>query len=281
MMMMIKKAIPKKEIRTRGSRRRGFGLSDYQKRVMKQRREELGISQSELGKMISDMEGLDMPVAQANISNLERIDKDETSARMPNQTSRFLPAIERILRLPPDFLKPGVLPRELKPIVIPSLTEGEHGYNAPQPVYGSATTTVAAPEMPVTGIGARDLPVYAMSYGKDGTINMSTEAAEYVDRPAKLIRMPKGHGIRIIAGLGMEPKYEPGEIIFVNPLMSGIPNKDVVLRKEDQGGEVMIRRLISETPTEWMVQQFKPDRTYALPKAEWPICQRIVGTLGE
>ena len=130
-------------------------------------------------------------------------------------------------------------------------------------------------------IGARDLPVYAMSYGKDGTINMSTEAAEYVDRPAKLIRMPKGHGIRVIAGLGMEPKYEPGEVIFVNPLMSGIPNKDVVLRKEDQGGEVMIRRLISETPTEWMVQQFKPDRTYALPKAEWPICHRIVGTLGE
>jgi hypothetical protein len=42
---------------------------------------------------------------------------------------------------------------------------------------------------------------------------MSAEAAEYIDRPAKLTRVSKGHGMRIIAGLGMEPRYEPGDVI--------------------------------------------------------------------
>jgi transcriptional regulator with XRE-family HTH domain len=279
MMMMIKKAIgkPAKETAPRSSRRRGLGLSEYQKQMLKKRREEMGISQSELGKLIAQLEGLDEPIAQSNISNLERIETGK-QARLPNQGSRYLPAIERILKFPPGFLRPGLLRRvPLTPVVLPTRIEGEHAFDVPSPVHTTATAG-ALDTPPTPALGARDLPVYAVSYGPDGAIIMSMEAAEYVDRPAKLIRVNKGHGIRIIPGFGMEPAYEPGHIVFGNPLMPGLPNKNVVLRQREEGGEILVRRLVGETASEWTVQQFNPARTYSLPKAEWPICYRIVGS---
>jgi transcriptional regulator with XRE-family HTH domain len=283
MMMMIKKAMakPKKEVPARGSRRRGLGLSDYQKQMLKKRREEMGISQSELGKLIAQSEGLDEPIAQSNISNLERIETGK-QARLPNQGSRYLPAIERILKFPAGFLRPGLLRRTpLTPVVLPTPLEGEHAFEVPPPIY-KPTPTADAPETPTAApLGARDLPIYYASYGQHGAVIMSAEAVEYLDRPAKLIRVNKGHGIRIIPGFGMEPKYEPGDVIFVNPLMPGMPNKSVLLRKQEEGGEMLLRRLISETESEWTVQQLNPPRTYSLPKAEWPICYRVVGTSEE
>jgi hypothetical protein len=284
MMMMIKKAIAKsqKEASTRSSRRRGVGLSDYQKQMLKKRREEMGISQSELGRLVAQLEGLDEPIAQSNISNLERIETGK-QARLPNQGSRYLPSIERILKFPTGFLRPGRLHQTtLTPVVLPTRIGDDHAFDVPPPVYTNPTTTAGAPDMPTTtAVGARDLPVYAVSYGADGAINMSMEAAEYIDRPAKLIRVSNAHGIRIIPGFGMEPKYEPGEVIFANQLMPGLPNKTVVLRRQQGGGEVLIRRLVAETATDWTVQQFNPSRTYSLPKAEWPICYRVVGSSEE
>jgi transcriptional regulator with XRE-family HTH domain len=279
-MMMIKKAIPKKETSTRGSRRRGLGLSDYQKRMLKTRREEMGYSQSDMGRMIAEMEGLDEPIAQSNISNLERIETGK-QARLPNQGSRYLQTIERILKFPEGFLKPGPLRRvSLTPVVLPVRADGDR-YDVPQPIYKPTPTADAPDTPPTTTAGARDLPVYYATYGPHGAIIMSAEAAEYIDRPAKLIRVNKGHGVRVIAGLGMEPKYEPGDVIFVNPLIPGVPNKSVVLRKQEVGGDMLLRRLVSETPDEWTVQQLNPARTYSLPKAEWPICYRVVGTSEE
>jgi transcriptional regulator with XRE-family HTH domain len=284
MMMMIKKAIarPKKEASTRGSRRRAIGLSDYQKQMLKKRREEMGISQSELGRLIAQAEGLDEPIAQSNISNLERIETGK-QARLPNQGSRYLPTIERILKFPTGFLRPARLHQTtLTPVVLPTRLEGDHAFDVPPPIYTNVTTAAGAPDMPTTmAAGAQDLPVYAVSYGSDGAIDMSMEAAEYTGRPARLIRVSKGHGIRIIPGFGMEPKYEPGEVIFANPLLPGLPNKNVVLRRQQEGGEVLIRRLVAETATEWTVQQFNPSRTYSVPKAEWPICYRVVGSSEE
>jgi hypothetical protein len=53
------------------------------------------------------------------------------------------------------------------------------------------------------------------------------------------------------------------------------------LRRQEVGGEVLLRKLIAETATEWTVQQLFPEKIYSLPKAEWPIANRIIGKYWE
>jgi hypothetical protein len=277
-MMMIKKTIakPEKEYRARGSAKRGFGLSDYQKRIMKQRREEMGISQSELGRMIAQMEGLDEPIAQATISNLEKIDP---SGRTPSQASKHLRTIEKILVLQPGFLEPHRhIGPTLQPVLIPAPTHGERDVESVDGADSYTTTAGAHDEPAATAASAQDLPIYRSTYGQDGTIIVSAEAGEYVQRPGRLARVRNGHGIRVSAGYGMEPLFEAGDVIFVNPELSVVPNKYIVLRRQELGGEVLIRKLIAETASEWTVQQVFPEaKIYALPKADWPIASRIIG----
>jgi phage repressor protein C with HTH and peptisase S24 domain len=279
-MMMIKKPIAKpvteKEYRSRGSAKRGFGLSDYQKQVMKQRREDMGISQAELGRLIAQAEGLDEPVAQATISNLEKIDP---SGRTPSQASKHLRTIEKILRIQAGFLEPRRHSGPpLQPVLIPMPTQGEHELETSVALGDISTTTAGAhDETAAVAVSAQDLPIYRSTYGPDGVIIVSAEAGEYMQRPGRLASVRNGHGIRVSAGYGMEPLFEAGDVIFVNPELSVVPNKFVVLRRQETGGEVLLRKLIGESATEWTVQQAFPEKIYALPKAEWPIASRIIG----
>jgi phage repressor protein C with HTH and peptisase S24 domain len=279
-MMMIKKTIakpaPEREYRSRGSAKRGFGLSDYQKQVMKQRREEMGISQAELGRMIAQQEGLDEPVAQATISNLEKIDP---SGRTPSQASKHLRTIERILRLQAGFLEPHRHSGPaLQPVLIPIPTQGEHQVETNVASVDNYTAAAGTYDEPAAvAPSAQDLPIYRSTYGPDGVIIVSVEADEYMQRPGRLASVKNGHGIRVSAGYSMEPLFEAGDVIFVNPNLSVVPNKFVVLRRQEAGGEVLIRKLIAENATEWTVQQSYPEKIYALPKAEWPIASRIIG----
>jgi phage repressor protein C with HTH and peptisase S24 domain len=279
-MMMIKRTIAKpeaeREYRSRGSAKRGFGLSDYQKQVMKQRREEMGVSQAELGRMIAQMEGLDEPIAQATISNLEKIDP---RGRTPSQASRHLRTIEKILRLQAGFLEPHrIAASTLQPVLIPMPTPGEHEVETSVAEVDNYTKTAGAHDEPAaTAVSAQELPIYRSTYGPDGVIIVSAEAVEYMQRPGRLASVRNGHGIRVSAGYGMEPLFEAGDVIFVNPNLSVVPNKYIALRRQEMGGEVLIRKLIAENATEWTVQQAFPEKIYSLPKAEWPIASRIIG----
>jgi hypothetical protein len=282
--MMIKKVRSEDEVpkyRARGSRRYGLGLSIYQKTVMKDQRESLGISQRQLGKLVAQMAGLKEPVSQATISYLEKVDP---TGRTPSLSSEYLPMIEKILKLPPGSLEPAKRPpahsqTELTPPEPPAQTPipSDAGSVSVRPTAQIVDLGQARANLPITmDVGGQDLPVFSTSYGH-GAINVSTEAAEYIHRPGKLVRVSNSYGIRVVAGSGMEPVYSAGEVLWINPHMPPLPERRVLLRKQERGGEILIRLLMSETDDEWHVRQYSPDRVYSVPKVEWPICHRIVG----
>jgi hypothetical protein len=285
--MMIKKVRSSTEVEevpkylARGSRKRGAGLSIYQKTVMKDQRESLGISQRELGKLVADMAGLKEPVSQATISYLEKVDP---RGRTPSLSSEYLPLIEKVLKLPKGSLEPArkspaysqsePLPPQ-PPAQTP--TQSDAGSVSARPTAQIVDLGEARANLPITmDVGAQDLPVFSSSYGH-GAINVGMEAAEYIQRPGKLVRVNNSYGIRVVAGSGMEPVYRAGEVLWINPHMPPLPERHVLFRKQERGGEILIRLLISETDDEWNVRQYNPERTSSLPKAEWPICHRIVG----
>src|SRR5262249_32597926 len=112
--MMIKKARtestpePEPQYSRRGSRKFGVGLSTYQKTIMREKREALGISQKALGEKTAELAGLKEPISQAMISYLEKV--NPRGVRKPALASEFLPIIETILRLPKGSLVPGKHP---------------------------------------------------------------------------------------------------------------------------------------------------------------------------
>jgi phage repressor protein C with HTH and peptisase S24 domain len=275
--MMIKRARAEKlerdpEYRLRGSRKLGVGLNTYQKTVMREARENLGISQATLGKRIAEMAGLQEPVSQAMISYLEKINP---RGRKPALASEFLPLIEQILHLEKGFLAPKKDPSARLQAVQTATVEP-----APTQAVGAGRTIdmrTGQADIQRAAI-TQDLPIYHSTLSQDGTITVSAEAGEFMARPGRLHSVRNGHGIRVSAGYGMEPVFEAGDVIFVHPNLSVVPNHYVVLRRQESGGEMLVRKLIAENATEWTVQQTSPEpKTYALPKAEWPIANPIIG----
>jgi transcriptional regulator with XRE-family HTH domain len=283
--------------RSRGSKTRGIGLSDYQKTQMKERRESLGLSQTEVGERIAQLEGLDEPVAQATISNLEKIDP---KGRVPSRASKHLRSIEQILRFPAGFLEPARQQvRALKPVImpnqapIPPAPEVESYADIPRPMApldggASRADMPAVAALPtVEQATARtfgalpDLPVYFSTYGPNGVMSLSIDAAEYMQRPGKLATVQRAYAVRIVSGFHMEPKYVPGDVVFVNPFMATVPSKSICLRKQQDGGEILIGQLVAETATDWTLQQLNPARAQTVSKSDWPIAHRIIGVYEE
>jgi phage repressor protein C with HTH and peptisase S24 domain len=130
-------------------------------------------------------------------------------------------------------------------------------------------------------IGAYDLPVYAAAEGGKGAMVLSSEAIDYVGRPAPLTNVRDAYGI-IMIGESMLPAFEPGDTLLVHPHLPPIPGVDVILYREDNGlVTVCAKRLRRATADHWLLTQWNPPedekQDFAVARSWWPICHRIVG----
>lgn len=82
----------------------------------------------------------------------------------------------------------------------------------------------------------------------------------------------------------MDPRYERGDRLLVNPALPLEPGKDYLfLTQPDEKGKqrAIIRRLVSFTDSHWRVKVYYPEaRTYAESRADWPIWHRIEAVRG-
>lgn len=129
-----------------------------------------------------------------------------------------------------------------------------------------------------TSLGARDLPIYAAAEGGDGDLVVSTEVIELVPRPWYLKEVKDGFGV-IITGESMVPAYEPGDMAIVNPRLPYMRGKIHIFTAESENShfKATIKRLVSVTETDWVVEQFNPQKTFNLPKSIWTHAKRVVG----
>lgn len=136
-----------------------------------------------------------------------------------------------------------------------------------------ANARLSAADAPDFQVFAKDIPVLGSAEcGQDGVFTLNTgDPIDFVRRPpAQMTR----RGIYCIyaAGSSMEPVYESGDLIYVDPNRPPWPGRDVVvqLRKQSEEGEIryFLKRLVKRTGTQWRVKQFNPEKEIVLDERE-------------
>jgi len=147
----------------------------------------------------------------------------------------------------------------------PMQTTMRSGYNPPPEIFGE-----------------RDLPVYASVEAGDGAMVVYTDPVEVVPRPWFFKQVKEGYAV-LINGTSMEPVYEAGDMVLVNPRAPLVKGKDVIIVGGEDHGEfrASLKRYLGQNSAEWMLKQFNPPEGQTVEfrrfKHEWPRALRVVG----
>lgn len=125
--------------------------------------------------------------------------------------------------------------------------------------------------MSPSGLG---LPLFASVAGSGGTMLLEEETMQRKEGPVALEGVQGAYGLRVTGSI-MEPRYFPGEVIWLNPEVPGKPGDFVLLFHADGSTRRCLRWLISETETTWTVRQLNPDRKTKMQKTDWPRCLHV------
>lgn len=109
----------------------------------------------------------------------------------------------------------------------------------------------------------KDVPVRGIAAGAvvgaftiDGTI-------DWVRRPPALSHTTNAYAL-YVAGTSMSPKYEPGDLVFVNPDRPAAAGDTVIIQTRNYDGDVVqawIKILVRITADKVTVRQLNPDST--------------------
>lgn len=132
-----------------------------------------------------------------------------------------------------------------------------------------ANARLSASEAPDFHILSKDVPVLGSAQcGGDGSFTLNS------GEPIDFVRRPPGQmsrrGIYCIyaEGSSMEPVYEAGDLIYVDPHRPPWPGRDVVIQLRALGpdGEMrcFLKRLVKRSGTQWRVKQFNPEKEIVL-----------------
>lgn len=126
------------------------------------------------------------------------------------------------------------------------------------------------------------IPVYASVEGGPGEMVVSTEPIDWAVRPWYLREVKDGYAV-VVVGESMAPAFEPGDLAIVNPKAPLVRNKIAIFVREEYEGDftATIKRLVRQTPTCWVVEQFNPPdgmpSQYELARSLYPKAYRVVG----
>lgn len=126
------------------------------------------------------------------------------------------------------------------------------------------------------------IPVMGIAEGgADGSSLWNGEVVDRVDRPPSLAGAPNGYGTYVI-GTSMEPRYHPGELIYVHP---GKPVTVgcyvlVQLAPKEEGAPppALIKRLAKRMTTKIVLEQFNPPKTFEIAVKDVLTIHKIVGS---
>jgi phage repressor protein C with HTH and peptisase S24 domain len=119
------------------------------------------------------------------------------------------------------------------------------------------------PQLPNFG-GPRDIPEYGAAAGGSrgkADFRFNGQVVDMAPRPPGIAKKKDVYCVRVV-GDSMEPKYEEGERLYLDPHRRPAIMDYVVIelksQEEGEPGDAFIKRLIRKTPTKYIVQQFNP-----------------------
>jgi transcriptional regulator with XRE-family HTH domain len=176
----------------------------------------------------------------------------------------------------------GVAPQDLigNDVTVNSHNSSRSKVNMLSSVPGIVPDTARPDLLHETAGGAARLPIRGRNViGKDGVMLNpdGNDVVDTVEAPTGLTSVRGSYAI-FITDNRMDPRYEQGEVVCVNPHRPPRPNDYVVIQiSEDDGKTVMAmaRRLVSMDEREVVIQQLHPPKTRRLPRKQVLAVHRI------
>jgi phage repressor protein C with HTH and peptisase S24 domain len=78
-----------------------------------------------------------------------------------------------------------------------------------------------------------------------------------------------------MVGDSMQPRYEQGWLLHVNPFKPPTRGRDVVVYKRDQA--VLIKQFVGWNDDQLVLRQLNPEETLHIPRGEVAECHLVVG----
>jgi hypothetical protein len=177
--------------------------------------------------------------------------------------------IAGFLRVPED----EVLRHAIDSAVRSSLSDTPRPGRGRPPSTGSPPTTTVSPaglphqldRIPIRS-GARG--------GTDQEMFLEDGPIGYTPRPANLGGVRSAYAIYMV-GNSMEPRYEPGWLLHVNPFKPPTLGRDVVVYKEGQA--VLIKQFVGWEGDALVLRQLNPPEMLRIPRDQVRECHLIVG----
>lgn len=140
----------------------------------------------------------------------------------------------------------------------------------PRPPVGAGVPSTAE-RIPVLG---------SAEGGEDGQFPFNGEIIEYVPRPPELAGVVNAYAI-YVAGGSMEPRYHPGELLYVHPGRPVTPGSYVLVQfhsKDEEPPRAMVKRLVRRSGTKVVFEQFEPPKRFDMDARTVISIHRIVGS---
>ncbi len=189
---------------------------------------------------------------------------------------------------------PAILPEDAREALAPLLGvtanelrerpagKSEANDNAPRPArrvviarspsHGGSARTRGGERLPVLG---------SAEGGSEGHTPWNGDIVDYVPRPANLAGVPQAYAIYVY-GTSMEPRYHPGELLYVHPGRPVMAGAYVLVqlrpRSEGETPRAFLKRLVRQTQTKLVLEQFNPARQFDVKLSDVASIHRIVGS---
>ena len=140
----------------------------------------------------------------------------------------------------------------------------------------------AAPTASTSSAGSDRLKVLGMAEcGPDGWSLWNGDVIDMIARPASLAGVPNAYAV-YVAGVSMEPRYHPGELVHIHPGKPLTVGAYVLVqRRPKNDGDpplAVIKRLAKRTGIKIVLEQFNPPKSFEIRSDDIVSIHRVVGS---
>ncbi|MGD9650295.1 MAG: XRE family transcriptional regulator [Dongiaceae bacterium] len=122
---------------------------------------------------------------------------------------------------------------------------------------------------------SRDLPVLgAAKGGKEGFFLSNGDIHEMIERPSSLNGVKNAFAV-YVNGESMEPRFFPGEVLYINPNRPLSKNCFVVVELKD--GQGLVKQYLKEEGAALILKQFNPAQEITIPRNRVKSIYRVIG----
>lgn len=130
--------------------------------------------------------------------------------------------------------------------------------------------------MPIPPPVGRDLPIRGRAgasdlYSFEGALDLG-----YVERPHYFLGNSEAYAL-YCHGDSMSPRYDAGQLLYIDPHRPPSPGNDVIVILTDGTG--FLKRLVRRTQKEVRFRQFNPDKEFTIPASQISAIHLVVSSL--